>query len=235
LSKLRVVAPRSTSSTNQSSDMRRASATGRGGARDTTKSRIITAAERLFAKDGIDAVSIRDITKAANANSAAIHYHFGSKHNLVLSVLEHRVAQLRDRRVELMTEVEQLDPPTARAVAGALVRPSAELAHSRRGGQHYVTFVTALSNHAKYAPMVNEVFEPLALRFLAVLGRVTPEVPEPVRALRFAVATEVVNRVFSNLGALERWMEAHAPGADVDITDELVDFIAAGLEAPAGR
>src|SRR5450631_4411815 len=54
---------------------------------DATRKRILKSAERLFAKSGIDAVSIRDITDAAGVNTAAIHYHFGSKSGLIEALL----------------------------------------------------------------------------------------------------------------------------------------------------
>ena len=203
--------------------------------RNTTKARLISTAERLFAKKGIDAVSIRDVTNAAKANSAAIHYHFGSKHGLVMAVLEHRVGDLRDRREELLAEVESMDAPTPRDLARALVLPSAELANDRKGGQHYVVFVTALSNHAKYTSLVSEMFEPLSVRFLRLFETISPDLPAPVRAVRYAVATEVVNRVFSNLAALTTWLGEHADDPDLDIPGELIDFVAAALDGPVSR
>ncbi len=47
--------------------------------KQTTRDRILEAAERVFADKGLDGSSVRDITTAANANLAAVNYHFGSK------------------------------------------------------------------------------------------------------------------------------------------------------------
>ena len=43
-----------------------------------TRERILKAAEALFAERGFETVSLRDITGAADANVAAVNYHFGS-------------------------------------------------------------------------------------------------------------------------------------------------------------
>jgi len=53
---------------------------------DRTKSRILDAAERQFAKHGYDGVSLRALAAAADAQLALIHYHFGSKLDLYRAV-----------------------------------------------------------------------------------------------------------------------------------------------------
>ena len=57
---------------------------------DHTRGRILDEAEALFALKGYDAVSIREITGAANCNLAAVNYHFGNKKNLYLEVFRSR-------------------------------------------------------------------------------------------------------------------------------------------------
>ena len=55
-----------------------------------TKERILDKAEALFALKGFDAVSVREITGAANCNLAGVNYHFGNKQNLYLEVFRSR-------------------------------------------------------------------------------------------------------------------------------------------------
>ena len=50
---------------------------------DNTEKRIETAAMQLFFTRGVDAVSIRDIAKAAECNSSMIHYYFRTKEKLL--------------------------------------------------------------------------------------------------------------------------------------------------------
>jgi AcrR family transcriptional regulator len=57
---------------------------------DHTKERILDEAEALFALKGYDAVSVREITGAANCNLAAVNYHFGNKKKLYLEVFRSR-------------------------------------------------------------------------------------------------------------------------------------------------
>ncbi len=55
-----------------------------------TRDRILDEAEILFARKGYHAVSVREITAAANCNLAAVNYHFGNKQNLYLDVFRVR-------------------------------------------------------------------------------------------------------------------------------------------------
>jgi AcrR family transcriptional regulator len=57
---------------------------------DLTRERILDIAEVLFAQKGYRAVSVREITSAAECNLAAVNYHFGNKENLYLEVFRSR-------------------------------------------------------------------------------------------------------------------------------------------------
>src|SRR6266852_2379787 len=65
--------------------------------RDDTRRRILEAAGRIFAGQGFDAATIKQITDAAQANVAAVNYHFGSKRNLYLEVLRLALPDIRER------------------------------------------------------------------------------------------------------------------------------------------
>ena len=74
------------------------------GRRDDTASRIINAAERLFIRDGIEATSLRAVTREAGVNVAAIHYYFGSRDELLRAVLDRIIKPLNARRLALLNE-----------------------------------------------------------------------------------------------------------------------------------
>lgn len=57
---------------------------------------IMETAERLFATNGYDATSIRDIASAGSFNSAMISYYFGSKEQLMEEILNYRTTVLED-------------------------------------------------------------------------------------------------------------------------------------------
>lgn len=54
---------------------------------DVTRLRLLKTAERLFATEGLDAVSLRAVNAAAGLGPSSVHYHFGTKEDLVAAVL----------------------------------------------------------------------------------------------------------------------------------------------------
>jgi len=57
---------------------------------------IMETAEKLFATNGYDATSIRDIATAGSFNSSMISYYFGSKEQLMEGILKYRTTILED-------------------------------------------------------------------------------------------------------------------------------------------
>lgn len=53
------------------------------------KTRLIEVAGEAFAEKGYDSVGIREICQKAEANVAAVNYHFGDKHGLYRACLQH--------------------------------------------------------------------------------------------------------------------------------------------------
>jgi AcrR family transcriptional regulator len=201
---------------------------------DATRKRILKHAERLFAKSGIDAVSIRDITDAAGVNSAAIHYHFGSKSGLVEALLARWAGELVERRGKLLDRIEAQPEVALRDVVDVLVWPMIELGGARRGGGGYVGFLAAVMNHPEYIPLMNQLYEPDISRTLTLLEQVTPHLSSDVRMLRWAIAKDTVNRTVSvATSPVHLWLKHYAPHAGDSLGERLVDFLTGAFAAEA--
>ena len=59
-----------------------------------TRARILKAADGLFGTLGFDATTTRDIAERSGVNKALIHYHYGSKDDLLAAVLDGYYARL---------------------------------------------------------------------------------------------------------------------------------------------
>ena len=61
-----------------------------------TRQALLDHATNVFAERGFDSASVREITRRAETNQAAINYHFGGKGSLYLEVLKLAVSALGD-------------------------------------------------------------------------------------------------------------------------------------------
>lgn len=72
------------------------------------KTRILLAAKKLFAQQGYDGTSVRQICDEAGANVSLVSYHFGGKEKVFEAIFEHFFPghMLNDLAFESMTPVE---------------------------------------------------------------------------------------------------------------------------------
>lgn len=62
-----------------------------------TKTKILAVANILFARQGFDGVSIRDIAQVAEVNVASVNYHFKNKLNLFHSIFEYNYNWMQEK------------------------------------------------------------------------------------------------------------------------------------------
>ena len=97
-----------------------------------TKARLLDHAEKMFAEDGIFAVTNRQITEAAGQkNESALNYHFGTRNELIITLLTRRGMKLDQIRGELLAHLG--DNPTVRELVQILVEVYASCLHTKSG------------------------------------------------------------------------------------------------------
>jgi AcrR family transcriptional regulator len=112
-----------------------------------TRQRLVKTAEKLFASQGVDAVSVRAVNAAAGLGAASVHYHFGSKDDLLRAVLTDMGAAVRD---EIQANVDAMSadptPPTAAALVRAVTDPYLKLLLQQRvRGMRWVKIIAQIS------------------------------------------------------------------------------------------
>jgi AcrR family transcriptional regulator len=88
---------------------------------ERTQARLMDAALDLLAERGEDGVTLRELTDAADANVAAVSYHFGSLKSLFDAAIENALERYMDAQQAAVSAV----PPeaTLEEVAAAFARP----------------------------------------------------------------------------------------------------------------
>jgi AcrR family transcriptional regulator len=102
-----------------------------------TRDRLVNAAERRFSEQGFRNASVRDITREASCNIAAVNYHFGGKNNLYRDVFLRRLREVRQRRLAALDAAVAGGEPIEleallRAFASGFVEPMVEDDAGRR-------------------------------------------------------------------------------------------------------
>ncbi len=202
------------------------------------RERLLTAAERLFAERGIDAVSLRQINAAASQkNVAASHYHFGSKEALIEAVIERRMSQVNSRRLAMLQELE-LARRTGdlHSVVGALVCPLAEqLDDGRDGGSHYVRLLAQVYGdpRIRIAKVFRGRYGRSVRRIEDLVYEILANLPPEIVAARFALVT---GQMIHSLADWARFVAAARRASRLGRTalyvGNLIDSISGALSAP---
>lgn len=81
------------------------------------RERLLAHATKLFAEHGFNGVTIRDISLAAEANVAAVNYHFGDKMGLYRDVIERCLTTLEATNAQAISSSGTSDDPAAQLTA----------------------------------------------------------------------------------------------------------------------
>ena len=71
---------------------------------DKTRQKILSATGKVFAQGGYRAMTLRQVTREAKVNLAAVNYHFGSKLNLMRALLRDRFEPINLQRHLLLNQ-----------------------------------------------------------------------------------------------------------------------------------
>src|ERR1700682_3412624 len=145
----------------------------------STKDRLLDTAERLFAKSGIDAVSLRAITAEADVNLAAVNYHFQSKDALIRAVIARRIGPVNLKRLAMLDAIEAgagERPLPIGAVIEAFIRPVIELRGTTKSIAPLMGRVFAESAEFLERFFRDHLVE-VTRRFLAAFERALPGLP----------------------------------------------------------
>jgi AcrR family transcriptional regulator len=110
---------------------------------------LIGAAEQLFARHGIEGISLRAITReAGQRNTTALQYHFGDRDGLVRALVEKHMGEVSLRREALLDLMEASGDPSLRDAAHAFVQPLVAKLGDRDGGPQFLQVAAQLVNQA---------------------------------------------------------------------------------------
>ncbi|EGD53425.1 TetR/AcrR family transcriptional regulator [Gordonia neofelifaecis] len=198
---------------------------------EATRRKLIRTAEKLFAAEGVDAVSLRAINTAAGQGAAAVHYHFGTKDDLLTAVLLDIGRQVSGEITERVAVIAaDARRPELEDVVRALAEPYlALLQRERIRGMRWIKIVVQVSWDRRPAVRATGQDEVAAL-LREQVARALPGVSEDRIARRWPIA---VASFLQSLTGLDDSVPGRGRLSDDDLDeffDDLIAFISGGAE-----
>ena len=200
---------------------------------------ILCAAEELFATNGFNAVSVRDIAQAAGANPGSVTYHFKTKDGLLLEIYRRHCGPMNLRRSELLAAAKRVRDLQDRleAIVRAYVLPAFTSGSDLAGGGARFTRLRAVMSaegNEVARRIIAQTFDDTSHAFIDAIHESLPHIPRK----------DIVWRSHFLLGALyytlvtpervSRLSRGAADGSDAGhAIEELVRATVASLQAPA--
>ncbi|MBW4050491.1 MAG: TetR/AcrR family transcriptional regulator [Proteobacteria bacterium] len=207
----------------------------------TTKEKLLDAAEKLFARKGFHATSLREITGEAGVDLALVNYHFGGKKPLFAAILERRGAVLNEERLRRLTAVRRAAAPQAvspEAVIGAFFDPILDfLDHAGPGWHSYFSLLAWVNNSPEWGRrLMSKTFDATVREFIRALMESLPgAAPEDI-FWGYNFLTGALTLSLAETGRLDVLSDGLCRSNDVAaLRARLGPFVAAGLRGLAQR
>lgn len=158
-----------------------------------TREAILTVAERLYAEQGLQAVSNRHISEAAGqGNNAAVAYHFGTKADLVRAIVDRHSSSIDAGRAEMVERAAGSND--LRDWVSCLIRPFVDHLERLGSPSWYGRFVVqVIADPVLRGAMYQQAGEsPTLTAALAGLARCLPDLPADVRRARSDMARNLM-------------------------------------------
>ncbi|MCF8608630.1 TetR/AcrR family transcriptional regulator [Gordonia sp. HY285] len=200
---------------------------------DETRLRLLSAAEKLFAERGLDAVSNRQISEAAGqANNYAVGYHFGTRTELLNALLELHVEILDPIRLRTLDTIGT--EPDLRDWLRCLIEPQLKYIGTRTGPSYFGQFWMAMATTPTTAPVLYTqaaLSEPL-IATLNGMYSALPALTEEVVQVRNLMTQNILITTFADFERRRNELGASDSTSWQGFSDAMVDGLVGLWSAP---
>ena len=205
-------------------------ATGRG---SETRRRLVDAAQTLLAERDIEEITLRDITTAAEANVAAVNYHFGSKDKLLTSIVERA---LTDRASRYVAALDCLTSRNAATDVESVVRAAfgADLA-SRGDDSEIICCIgarLAAPGTAELRALAVSTHTEASARLEQLLGALLPGLCREELLMRITLMHYTLSLLRAGAIAEQLVTIGMATASDAELEERIVAYLVGALSAP---
>ena len=200
---------------------------------EATRTRILDSAEYLFSEHGINGASLRTIVAHAEVNTAAVHYHFGSKKGLLEAVFARRIIPIAEERLKLLAGCREgaARPPLLQQIISAFLEPGMRGSH---GGATFARLRARMAADAsdETRALMEKYFDRSSALFLEALADALPHLPPRDLHWRFHFMLGTMVYTMANPGRIQALTGDACDPSDMDASlAYLVPFLAQGFQA----
>lgn len=200
---------------------------------------ILDAAELLFSKHGFYGVTLKDVAKHVGVHHTLINYYFDDKKALFDAVFARRAVVTSERRMRMLDEYDQAsgDRPTVEGALRAFLDTDLDLyIEGGEGWRNYASLGAQVANTAEGAAIMDEHFDPVVLRLIAILKRALPESADEDIFWGYHFVTGALMLTLARTGRIDKLSGGLCRSEDYTaIKARMATFMAAGFLAICTR
>ncbi len=204
-----------------------------------TRERLLQAAERLFAARGLRGTTVRDVTREAGTNLAAVNYHFGTKDGLALEVFRRRITPINEERLHRLRVAEERaggGPVPVEELVRGLLEPALLLDEEEDPVLPGLLSRFAHESHPELLEQMRAQLREVLHPYLAAFRRSLPALDPTELRLRIHFLAGAMIHTVSHLGWLDlSGVPGEPPPERRAVLEALVRFCTDGFQAgPSG-
>ena len=199
----------------------------------STKERILSAAEDLFAQFGFAGTSLRQVTNHADVNIAAVNYHFGSKENLVAEVFRRRLDELSEKRLGALHDAIRSRPGELEPILAAFIEPALALTLDRHGGSAFVRVLARAyaEKNERLRKFLSDNYGHVMREFSKAIAACLPGVGKEELHWRLDFTAGALTYAMADFGLIRRHAGVSEKAHCQKAAAALIRFAAAGLRS----
>ncbi len=192
---------------------------------DPTREKLLVVARRIFADRGYQAATIRQISVAAEANVAAVNYHFGDKLGLYSEVVRQA---MQTTEIEAVQSAMDLSAPPEEVLRAVIRARTRGICRGDRPDWHLRILAHELAQPTPaLRQLIDKVGRPLANRLLELIGRMMglPADDEKTHLCAVSIMGQIIVYVFADPLLKGAWHDLKLTPEQVErIADHIADF-----------
>ncbi len=197
---------------------------------------ILDAAEIVFANDGFNGASMREIAQRADVAQALIHYHFDTKEKLFEAMTARQANAINNARAAILAKLVSAESlPSLEAVVEALFRPTIETGKRlAKGGGGFSRILVSIANShdPRDQQLTSRYYDPIALKFIDAFILIEPDLPRKDAVWAYMFSIGVGMTMMAQTGRSKRLSGGACDDGDIeDMLSEIIIYACGGIRA----